>query len=191
MRQPTSAGRLLEASHASGAPGTKKDDWKARLNEILEDASNPLDIVGVGNPLKGDDSVGLHIVSRILSLSGRRPRRNVHVHPPTRSAENVLSHLDSRKSRVLIFDAVAAGGKPGQVILASLADSKFGYFATHNVPLRILPGVGNNPSNVFVAGIEPESLEVGEELSEVVRSSADELSAVVASAFGGGPNGPS
>jgi hypothetical protein len=44
---------------------------------------------------------------------------------------------------------------------------------------------------VFVAGIEPESLEVGEELSDVVRASADRLSAVVESALGGGRNGAS
>ena len=103
--------------------------------------------------------------------------------------ESLLSRLDSANDRVLIFDAVASGGPPGQVILASLGNSRFGFFATHNVPMRVLPGLAANPSNVFVVGIEPESLEVGEELSDIARASADDLCAVVESAFGGGRNG--
>lgn len=196
---------MLEAGFSSGVRGTElrtdavegrrrgvePDDWKAELSEILGDVRTPLHLLGVGNPLKSDDSVGIFIVSRLATRLGRRPRRNVFVHPPGQTPERLLSRVDCGKDRVLIFDAVAAGRQPGQVVLASLGDSKFGYFATHNVPLRLLPGVAANPSNVYVAGIEPESLEVGEELSDVVQASADDLSAVVESALGGGSNGRS
>ena len=81
------------------------------------------------------------------------------------------------------------GGKPGQVTLANLGDSKYGYFATHNVPLRVIPEVAANPSNVYVSGIEPAVLEVGEGLSDAVRQSAVDVAAVVESALGGGTDG--
>jgi hydrogenase maturation protease len=179
------------AGGGDGRGAERRNQWEVELTDLLEDAGTPLHLVGVGNPLRRDDSVGLHIVSRLVTKLGRRPRRNLFVHPPASTPERLLSRVDCAKGRVLIFDAVASGGQPGRVILASLDDSKFGYFATHNVPIRVLPGVAANPSNVYVAGIEPESLDVGEELSEAVLASANSISAVVESALGGGSDGPS
>jgi len=156
---------------------------------LLADTRTPFHLVGVGNPMRCDDGVGLEIISQLLRRLGRRRPKNVILHPPTDTADRVLSRIDCTSERLLIFDAVEASGMPGRIILASLADSKFGFFATHNVPLRIIPGLAANPSNVFVAGIEPELLDVGEGLSEVVRSSADDVVSVVVSALGGGTDG--
>ena len=164
--------------------------WEAELRRVLEDDRTPLHLVGMGNPLRRDDSVGLQIVSHLVSRIGRRPRRNVAVHPPARMPERVFSKVDCKSERVLIFDAVETGGKPGSVVLARLDDSRFGYFATHNVPTRLVPGVAANPSNVYVGGVQPESLEIGEELSDSVRASARGIIAIVESVFGGGSDGP-
>jgi len=180
------------ASIASEARGTESSEpWEAKLREVLLDSHTPLHLIGAGNPLRRDDSVGLELVSQLVTKLGRNPRKNVLLHPPDVATERQLSRIDCGKERVLIFDAVASGRLPGQVILASLGDSKFGYFATHNVPIRIIPGVAENPANVYVAGIEPESLEVGEGLTATVNASARRVSMIVESALGGGKNGPS
>jgi hydrogenase maturation protease len=167
-----------------------KDEWESRLHELLDDERTPLHLVGIGSPLRSDDSVGLQIIAGLLKNLGKRPREHVFLHQSTPTSEHVLSSLDCTKTRVLVFDAVQANGKPGDVIFADLGQSKFGYFATHNVPLRLLPNVAANPSNVYVAGIEPQSLEVGEVLSEAVRTSADRISEIVQSSLGGVVHGP-
>jgi Ni,Fe-hydrogenase maturation factor len=78
---------------------------------------------------------------------------------------------------------------PGEVILASLGDSKFGFFATHNIPLSLIPSLSANLENVYVGGVEPGELEVGEGLSDSVRSSVAKITSVVESALRGGPDG--
>jgi hydrogenase maturation protease len=180
------------ASIASEARGTEHSEpWAAKLRDVLLDARTPLHLIGAGNPLRRDDSVGLELISHLVARLGKNPRKNVLLHTPEVAPERLLSRIDCGKERVLIFDAVASGRQPGQVILATLDDSKFGYFATHNVPIKMIPGVAENPANVYVAGIEPESLEVGEGLTRTVSASARKVSAVVESALGGRKNGPS
>lgn len=159
------------------------------MRKLLGDTRTPLHLVGVGNPMRCDDAVGLEIVSQLMRRIGRRRLRNVVLHPPMSMPDRIFSHIDCRKERLLIFDAVESGGMPSQIILANLGDSKFGYFATHNIPLRVIPEVAANPSNVYVSGIEPAVLEVGEGLSDTVRSSADDVASVVESALGGGTHG--
>lgn len=159
--------------------------------ELMQDSTTPIHLVGVGNPLSGDDSVGLYIVSRLSERLGRKPRKNVVLHPITLMPERALSRVDCKKERVLIFDAVGTGMRPGGVILARLCDSKFGYFSTHNVPLRLIPELAENPSNVYLSGIEPGNLDLGEGLTEAVRRSADMIVDAAVSALGGGPDGPS
>jgi len=175
---------------SQSSPGSASS-WEAELRKLLEDRRTPLHLVGVGNPLRGDDAVGLEIVSQLATKIGNNPVKDVIVHAPSAAPESLLSKIDCVNERILIFDAVELGGEPGQVTLANLGNSKFGYFATHNVPLRVIPGLAANPSNVYVSGIEPEKLEVGEGLSGRVRTSADVVASVVESALGGGSDGPS
>jgi hydrogenase maturation protease len=204
MREFVHPDRLLEAGRGTAAetgnsargksdesrpaaePGRR---WEVGLRKLLGDTRTPLHIVGVGNPMRGDDAVGLEIVSQLMKRIEKTRLSNVILHLPVSMPERVFSQIDCGKERLLIFDAVESGGMPGEVVLASLGDSKFGYFATHNVPLRVMPEVAANPSNVYVSGIEPAVLEVGDGLSDAVRSSADYVVSVVESALGGGTDG--
>jgi len=61
-----------------------------------------------------------------------------------------------------------------------MADTKYGFFGTHNIPLQPVPGLGDHLRDFFLVGVQPASLEVGQSLSETVRESMDEVVAVVA-----------
>ena len=182
MRDLVRPGRVLNEE--------SKDGWEVTMRRLLGERETTLHLVGAGNPLRGDDSAGLRVVSLLLKRLGRRPRRNVVIHPPEETPERVLSRVDCTRERVLIFDAVETGGQPGQVVLANLAESRFGYFATHNVPFKVIPGAAANPANIYVSGIEPLNLDIGEGLSEPVRASVSLVAEVVESALGGGIHGP-
>jgi hydrogenase 3 maturation protease len=137
-------------------------------------------LVGIGNPIKQDDALGIEIVSRLRRRLGPHPLPKMKIHPPTLMPERLLVRLSSGKARIVLFDAIDAGKEPGTLVCAKLEDTKFGYFATHNVPLRILPSFKNLDGNVRVVGIQPADVDVGEGLSSEVEKSCERLvSAVV------------
>ena len=72
----------------------------------------------------------------------------------------------------MIFDAVEAARAPGEVICGSLEDTKYGYFATHNVPLKLVPGLAERAGHIHIIGVQAGSLEVGEGLTPAVKESA-------------------
>jgi hydrogenase maturation protease len=156
-------------------PGT---DWLALLGDLMA-GSGTVHFVGVGSEVRQDDAVGIQVVSSLLKRMGQSPRRGVRIHPPSRSPERLLSDLASRGERVVVFDAVEARREPGSIVFARLSETKFGFFATHNLPLRLLPGVSEHQDAVFVVGVQPEAMDVGEGLSKTVMASSERLVAAV------------
>jgi hypothetical protein len=75
--------------------------------------------------------------------------------------------------------------EPGAVVCASLADTKFGFFATHNVPLRLIPEVAGSLGGSFVVGVQPEWLGVGEELSVTAQAAKSRVVAAMSTIIGG------
>jgi hydrogenase maturation protease len=107
-------------------------------------------------------------------------KRAVKIHGLSSNPERLISDLASKGERIVVIDAVEAQKEPGTIVCARLSDTKFGFFATHNVPLRLVPGVAENAADTYVVGIQPESVGVGEGLSEVVKESSAKLVALIA-----------
>ncbi len=162
--------------------------WTDSLAKVLTfGPENPLSFVGVGNPVKRDDSVGLFMAQELRGRLGPAPAPGLRIATPSVHPELEISKLDLSTGRLVVLDAVDAEVQPGSVIMASLADSRFGFFATHNLPLRMIPSVVLNRSNVFVLGVQPGDLGVGEGLSGPVASAAEEVVGEVVAGVRGGP----
>jgi hydrogenase maturation protease len=136
------------------------------------DRSNPVTFLGAGNPIKSDDSVGLYMISNLRKHCGSHPREFVRIKPRS-NPDTVLSKIE--KGTIVIFDAVESGLSPGSIVFANISKTKYGFFATHNVPLRLVPGLASRMSTVFVLGVQPLRREIGEGLSQVVKDSADRV----------------
>jgi hydrogenase 3 maturation protease len=130
-------------------------------------------ILGIGNPIKRDDSVGLYIAERLRSAIGARPSSHVSIRSAEARPELALSKLDLRASKLLILDAAEMARPAGTVALVGLNDTRYGFFATHNLPLRLHPDLKKNGESVFLLGVQPDDLSIGEGLSDSVRSAAD------------------
>jgi hydrogenase maturation protease len=152
---------------------------------LLGGGNRVVHLVGVGNPIKQDDGVGLEVVASLRRELGASPASNLRIHPPSLNPENLMSKIASRKERLVVFDAVEANREPGAIVCASLKDSKYGFFATHNLPVRLIPEVAENLDETYVVGIQPESVDVGEGLSEKVKAASDQLVAMIAAMVGG------
>jgi hydrogenase maturation protease len=156
-----------------------QDNWAHELDSCFQAVGSHkhITLVGTGNPIKSDDSVGLHIVSKLHDKYGTAPREFVKI-LHAKSLETSLARL-ARNGRadvtdlVVIFDAIESNTPPGSILFANLARTEYGFFATHNVPLKLVPFIANNIENVFILGVQTETIEIGEELSACVRHSAE------------------
>ncbi len=153
--------------------------WRERLRETIADNRHPVNLVGVGNEFKTDDAVGLEIITSIWSRLGTSPAPGVKIHARTPMPERLLSKLASREGRTVVFDAVEALEKPGEVVFRSMADIKYGFFGTHNIPLNLVPGLQERLGDFFLVGVQPASLEVGRGLTNEVREAVKDIVSVV------------
>jgi len=155
------------------------EDLPVQLRNCILSGKRTTHIFGIGNPIRQDDAVGLEVVTSLLRLD-LASKGGVMVHGLSSSTERMISDFATRRERVVVVDAVEAQKAPGTIVCARLSETKFGFFATHNIPLRLVPGVAENAADTYVIGIQPQSVGVGEGLSEVVRESSAKLVAMVA-----------
>ncbi|MBS7625352.1 hydrogenase maturation peptidase HycI [Candidatus Bathyarchaeota archaeon] len=121
-------------------------------------------ILGVGNPLRGDDALGIEFLKE---LRGRVPR-GVKLIEGGVAPENFIGKIRALKpSHLLIIDAARFGGKPGETRLIMPEHIAGIAISTHAMPLYILAELISGGMDVKVAllGVEPKNLNLGDEIS--------------------------
>jgi len=147
---------------------------KSDLKSWLRGCSR-LIILGIGNPLRGDDSLGLRIAN---NLRGKTPK-NVKVIYGGITPENFVGKIKRFKpSHVLMIDAAHFGGKPGEPRLIPPENTSGIALSTHVMPLYILAWLiqKETSAKVILLGIEPKNLNLGEEISPEVEESIKQCS---------------
>ncbi len=133
-------------------------------------------VAGLGNELMGDDGVG---VLACRAWRAERPRPSHCLVAEVGTAIYSALHLLEWADRILIIDAMQAGGPPGSVYLAAgeALEPKPAHVSLHDLGLvGGLSLVSGRPRQVRVLGVEPGVLRLGTALSEPV---AEALPAVV------------
>ena len=156
----------------------EEDGWVKHLRDLFNlDNQTMLHLVGTGNPLRMDDGLGLEIISNLRRLC--HASEYFKIHSPSLRAESILSGIDYARDKALIFDAVDFNAIPGSILFSSLHNSKFGFFSTHNIPVRELPNIASHLDKLFLLGIQPTNVEVGEGLSTPVCDSVEKVISVL------------
>ncbi len=129
-------------------------------------------ILGIGNPLRGDDGFGPALIER---LQGRVKA----VCLDGGSAPEVYAGkiVKERPDTILIVDALHLGRRPGEYeVLRKDEIARMG-FSTHDISpnmlldyLQIETGAG-----IYMLGVQPESIRFGLELSEPLRKTLKKL----------------
>jgi hydrogenase maturation protease len=141
-------------------------------------------IVGVGNPLLGDEGIGCHIVEK---LSQMVMPADVSILDCGCDLLNLASCID-KPQRIIVIDAIRAGGKPGQVCkfdLDELDTIRAKSCSAHQVriadALRLLRQVYPHLAccKITIMGIEPGALGLGAGLSEQVNENIADLTRLV------------
>lgn len=154
-------------------------NWVEELTNLFSLSSQTrLHLIGMGNPFRKDDGLGVQVIRKLRQKCRNAPAY-VKIHPPSTTIEYLISEIDYTRDKALIFDAIEFNSFPGSIIFSTLDDSRFGFFGTHNIPIRSLPNVSSNLNRVLLLGIQPGYLEVGEGLSNRVRKSVEDVVSVI------------
>ena len=146
---------------------------KEDLVEFLK-AYKKLVIMGIGNDIRGDDGIGPYIVENIKHLESS----NVSILNVTTAPENFTGKI--RKidpTHIIIVDAVIMNEGPGKIKIVKKEEVAGVSLSTHSMSLSYLVNYLEleKPYNILFIGIEPESMELGQGLSPLVKSSSDEI----------------
>ena len=136
-------------------------------------------VIGLGNPLMGDDGLGLTALAR-LHERWNVPREVELVDGGTWGM-NLLPIIEDAE-RVLLIDAIDTGVTPGTEVVIALEQLPR-YFATkispHQVDLRDVLAVaelrGTLPQQMTAIGLQPAAVELSNELSDVLSGRLEDL----------------
>lgn len=138
-------------------------------------------IIGVGNPLRKDDGIGILLLDELKKESESFPNTVSFVDGGT-GGMNLL-HIFNRFDLVIILDAVNFHGSPGEARFFSLneiqSQKQVSTVSTHNADLFQIIRIGQDlnecPEHVFVFGIQPADISFGEGLTEELQNKFNEI----------------
>jgi hydrogenase maturation protease len=141
-------------------------------------------IVGVGNSLLGDEGIGCHVIERLSQMS---MPADVNILDCGCDLLNLASYIDKPR-RIIVIDAVRAGGKPGQIYrfdFNELDEIQTKSTSAHQLrivdALRLLKQAYRSLTccEITIIGIEPGALGLSTKLSEEVNENIANLTRLV------------
>ncbi len=143
-------------------------------------------IMGIGNPMLGDDGVGCAIVQQLRKALAQLPGSEGVAGITLVDAEEVPeSHTGvveaARPELVLLIDAADFAAAPGSVGLIEGGRLEAQAAFTHRTPLAPLARylMERTHANVLLIGIQPGRMEWGDPLTPDVAATADQLLAIL------------
>jgi hydrogenase maturation protease len=140
---------------------------------------NKICVIGLGNILLQDDAIGLHVTETIKERYRFEPQIELH---DGGTAGLDLLPLIEHYEKVLFVDAVDAGQPPGAIVMIE-GDAIPSFLTTqvsvHHVGLSDLlfaaRMAGSLPAEICLIGIQPESVDIGLEMTDIMKKSLDLL----------------
>jgi hydrogenase 3 maturation protease len=128
--------------------------------------------MGVGNTLRGDDGLGPVMVERL-----RERGEFICINAGDVPENHIGSVVRENPDTLVIIDAAQLYAEPGAYRMMTREEILEVGFSTHTVSPAVLMGhLGEViEAGIFLLGIQPKSIQVGEELSEEVKRTIDEL----------------
>lgn len=138
-------------------------------------------VVGVGNPLRGDDGVGPLVAHDLRPVPGLRVVQAEEV-PESHLGRITAGPPDT----IVVIDAVDLGAAPGSVALLGRGELAGFVPTTHRVPLDLLAAflAGETRADVLVVAIQPRQTTLGAAMTPAVEEAAGLAAEVLNRALG-------
>jgi hydrogenase maturation protease len=145
----------------------------------LDTSFAPILVIGLGNPLRGDDGVG-GCVARMLTAQTLPP--GVEVVDGGTPGLGIVNLMEGRQ-RVVFVDAADVGKSPGQFVRFTLAEAQLlgddQHLSIHAAGLRdallLAQALKMLPDEIIIFGVQPANLEWDAALSSQVEATLPEL----------------
>ena len=148
-------------------------------SRLHDDGNNEIVLLGVGNILLTDEGLGVHVVKDLKESFAFTPAITI-IDGGTMGME-LLTYMRGMK-KILLVDAINGGEPPGTVYEfphKELEQYFTEHISVHEVGMQDIlriRAIQEEPlEDAVVIGVEPESLEIGFEPSEVVQQALPEV----------------
>jgi len=147
------------------------NNLRERLDHTLQ---GRVCLMGVGNSEYGDDALGVRLAEDLLNagvldviVAGNAPERWIGT-----AADMEFDHL-------VFLDAVELGAAPGSAVFLDSQHiaARYPQISTHKISLGALASFveSNGVTKAWLLGVQPESIQQGQELTPGVRATFDVL----------------
>ena len=138
-------------------------------------------VIGIGNPLRQDDGVGIVLLEKLIERKDDMPGDIEYVDGGTGGVS--LLHILARFDIVIIIDAVSFGSHPGESKLfkpdAVKSQKRSVNISTHESDflkiIELSKKLGKNPGEIFVFGVQPSDVSYGTNLSPELQQKVESL----------------
>jgi hydrogenase maturation protease len=151
---------------------------------IKQTSQKDVVVIGLGNVLLSDEGIGVHLVRR---LSNQRDKFHLVDFVDAGSAGMNLLHLIANRKKAVIIDCAKMGSKPGTIRRFAPDEvqsvKQLSHYSLHEADIlkviALSKQLGECPAEVVFFGIEPESIEPGQNLSKTLFAKIDAYAAEI------------
>jgi hydrogenase maturation protease len=145
-------------------------------------------VLGLGNPLMADEGVGCRIIERFLTQAVKYP--NIDFIDAGTGGMSIL-HLIADRQKVILVDCAYMGARPGTVKRFTPEDvqstKKLAHLSLHEIDIlkviELAKQLGQCPDEIVIFGVEPETIEQRQSLSETILQKFDDYVAEISAEF--------
>lgn len=156
-----------------------KTDSSGKIDLALEIKSKirgKVTLVGIGNPLRGDDGFGPALIQEL------RGKVTWPLFDCETAPENYITPiLNTNPDTIVFLDAADLGKTPGQIGVYSISEVSGIGFSTHTASLKLVSELfiaSNSNLNILIIAIQYRDSSFGSNLSEEVKIGIERLKAV-------------
>ena len=178
---------LDEGGRHAGQGGASRPSIASRL------PSSDTLIVGLGNPLRGDDGIGIHVIQILMAET---LPEGVQVVEGGTQGLGLVSLMEGRR-RVILVDAANVGLSPGKFVRFTPQEARLlggdSHISIHNAGLRdallLAETLELLPDEIVIYGMQPANLDWDDGLSPQVEAAMPELVSAILDELGVEPTG--
>lgn len=161
-----------------------------------------ISIIGVGNPMRGDDGAGPLLIKMLEGghgastmncqlLQSRQPAssREYQLLDCGQAPENYFAAIANFKpDTILVIDSAQFGEQPGEIRLFEVEDIKEEGISTHNASLSLFMGYlkKETSADIFLLAIQPGRTNLGKKMSHEVKETIHVLNDSLGQILNGG-----
>lgn len=148
-------------------------------------------VLGLGNPILGDDSIGWQVAQRVKTELEKSPRREIEVDQWSLGGIALMERLVGYERAILIDAIQTPGGAPGTIYRLTLDDLPTRHASSaHDASLQTALDLGRRmgaslPEEIIIIAVEVAGLwEFSESLSPAVAASLEPAAAMALAELG-------